>query len=58
MEYKVLKTFKDKNTRKLCAAGDIIDITADRAAEINKTIPDAVEKKTKRKKKTEEEAAE
>ena len=58
MDYKVLKTFKDKNTRKVYAVGDVIDITADRAAEINKTIPDAVEKKAKRKKKTEEETAE
>lgn len=58
MDYKVLKTFKDKNTREIHTAGDVIDITADRAAEINKTIPDAVEKKAKRKKKTEEEATE
>lgn len=62
MKYKVLQGFTDKYTGDACSVGDIIDISEDRAEEINRnmsytnqtTVELVVEKKTTRKTKASE----
>ena len=43
MKVKTRQKFIDKNTKRLYRPGEIVDLTDERAAEISRTLPEAIE---------------